>query len=170
MKNIILIGFMGSGKTSFGKWLCNHTGMSFIDTDEEIVKLENRSINDIFATDGEEYFRDLETKLLESLLSVDNSIISMGGGTPIREQNGELLKKLGTVVYLRTTVSTLCKRLSRDKSRPLLAGGNLREKITSLMDKREHIYVQRADVIIDTDNKRFEDIYEGIKAYEDSCN
>lgn len=167
--NYVLIGFMGSGKTSFGKWLCKKTGRKFIDTDEEIVREQQRSINDIFATDGEEYFRKLETELLKKLIFSENCVISMGGGTPVSENNRQLLKELGQVIYLRTSVDTLCERLKKDTTRPLLAGGNIREKITGLMDKREAIYEARADFIIDTDKKKFEEMYEEIKnAY--SCN
>lgn len=171
MKNIILIGFMGSGKTSFGKWICNHYSMDFVDTDEEIVRLENRTINEIFEVEGEEYFRNAETRLLSNMVgTINNHVISMGGGTPIRDINADFLKKLGTVVYLRTTVDTLCKRLANDTTRPLLAGGNLRDKIISLMDKREAVYEKRADLIVDTDELSFEQMYERIKEYENSCN
>lgn len=167
--NYVLIGFMGSGKTSFGKWLCKKTGRKFIDTDEEIVREQQRSINDIFATDGEEYFRKLETELLKELIFSENCVISMGGGTPVSENNRPLLKELGQVIYLRTSVDTLCERLKKDTTRPLLAGGDIREKITGLMGKRESIYEARADLIIDTDKKKFEEMYEEIKnAY--SCN
>lgn len=161
--NIILIGFMGSGKTSFGKWISKNKAMTFLDTDECIVKRQKRSINEIFAKEGEEYFRDLETNLIKEMVSnIDNTVISVGGGLAVREENRVMLKQLGTVVYLRTGIDELVKRLSADTTRPLLKGGDLRNKIESLMDKREALYLDAADVIVDTDNRQFKDMYESI--------
>ena len=170
--NIILIGFMGSGKTTFGRWLERHQGMKLVDTDEYIVDREKRTINDIFASDGEAYFRGLETKALKELADshMENMVISVGGGLPMRSGNGALMRELGTVVYLRAGIETLEKRLFHDKTRPLLAGGNLHEKIESLMGQRSGTYEERADLIIDTDNLTFEMMYERIKEYENSGN
>lgn len=170
--NIILIGFMGSGKTTFGRWLEKHHGMKLVDTDEYIVKREQRTINDIFATEGEEYFRGLETEALKALSDIEegNMVISAGGGLPLRSVNGTLLHELGTVIYLRAKTETLEKRLAHDKARPLLAGSNLHDRIEELMRQRSGIYEQRADLIIDTDDLTFEKMYERIKEYENSCN
>lgn len=170
--NLILIGFMGSGKSTLGRYLNKTKNRGFLDTDEYIEKEQQRSISDIFATDGEEAFRDMETKLIKKLL-IDNyrdTVFGLGGGMPIREENGELLKQLGTVVYLRATVDTLVGRLSGDDKRPLLKGGDLREKIENLMAKRAAIYEKRADLIIDTDDLELDDVYERICEYENSCN
>lgn len=171
-KNIILIGFMGCGKTTFGKWIEQNRTRRFIDTDDFIVEHQKCSINDIFAEHGEEYFRNLETDCLRRLLSekISDTVISVGGGLPLREENGRLLKKLGTVVYLRARVDTLVKRLSHDNTRPLLAGGNVEQKITELMQKRADIYETRADIIIDTDDGSFEKMFERIAHYENTCN
>ena len=160
-KNIILIGFMGCGKTTFGKWIEQNRTRKFIDTDDFIVEHQKCSINDIFAEHGEEYFRNLETDCLRELISekLSDTVISVGGGLPLREENGRLLRELGMVVYLRARVDTLVKRLSHDKTRPLLAGGNLREKIESLMAAREALYKEAADIIVKTDDRRFEDMY-----------
>lgn len=170
--NIILIGFMGSGKTTFGGWLEKTEGKARVDTDEYIVAREGRSINDIFETEGEEYFRKLETEVLREFADrgMDNTVISAGGGLPVREENGVLLKKLGSVVYLRAETDTLVKRLKADRTRPLLRGGNLRQRIEKLMEQREEIYKQRADLILDTDRLTFEEMYERIVEYENSCN
>lgn len=173
--NIILIGFMGSGKTTFGKWIEKNQGMQLIDTDSLIVEQQDMSINDIFAQHGEEYFRKLETECLEELnrKHVQNAVVSVGGGLPLRDVNGELLHKLGIVVYLRAGVDTLVKRLSHDSSRPLLAGGDMEAKIKRLMGEREGIYEKRADLIIDTDNLSFEKMHERIRRsiiYENTCN
>ena len=170
--NIILIGFMGSGKTTFGRWIEKNHGMKLIDTDSLIAEQEKKSINDIFAEHGEEYFRNLETECVRALneQNTSNTVVSVGGGLPLCEVNGEELRRLGTVVYLRARVDTLVKRLSHDKSRPLLAGGNVEAKIKDLMSRRASIYEERADLIIDTDDMSFERMYGRIKEYEDSCN
>ena len=166
--NIILIGFMGSGKTSFGRYLNHNRNFGFIDTDEFIEKQEGRSINEIFSTDGEEAFRDMDSKLIK-LLSLD-TVIGVGGGLPIREENGKLLKQLGTVIYLRASVDTLVSRLSGDTKRPLLKGGDLREKIQTLMAKRADIYEERADIIVDTDDCTLQSLYERLMNDENFSN
>lgn len=160
--NIILIGFMGAGKTSFGKWLAKEKGIEFVDTDDMIVKLHGLSIPEIFETRGEEVFRDMETELLKTLVSEkkNNMVISVGGGLPVRGQNRELLRKLGMVVYLRAAVDTLCERLKGDTHRPLLQGGDVRERILALMEKRAALYEEGAALIIDTDGETYESIYE----------
>ncbi len=164
-KNIILIGFMGCGKTTCGKWIANNKPFDFIDTDQYIVDKERRSINEIFDHEGEPYFRRLETIVLKELLvskDVRQKVFSVGGGLPITKENRPLLKQLGYVVYLRTSIDELVKRLNKDTQRPLLAGGNVRDKIISLMEKRKDIYEQIADKIIDTDGKDIKHIYEEI--------
>ena len=163
MNNIVLIGFMGCGKTTFGKWIAKHHGMDFIDKDDYIESVQKRSINEIFADQGEEYFRDLETQTIKKLAeSVNNSVISVGGGLPVRECNRALLKKLGKVVFLDTSIDELEKRLSNDTRRPLLAGGKVRDKIEALMRARKDIYESTADCIITTDNQSFEAMYDNI--------
>lgn len=154
---------MGCGKTTFGKWITNNYNMEFIDTDEYIESKEQRKISDIFASEGEEFFRKLETQAIKDLSdSVNNTVISVGGGLPVRECNREILKKLGKVVYLETSIDELERRLKNDTKRPLLAGGNVREKIESLMRAREDIYISVADCIVKTDNKSFKQMYEEI--------
>ena len=165
MKNIILIGFMGSGKSTVGKFVANNNNMKQIDTDWYIESKQNRKISEIFETDGEEAFRRMETDCIKELLkNVDNKyIVSVGGGLPMKEENRGLLHQLGTIVYLKAEISTLEKRLSGDKKRPLLQGGELHDKIASLMEKRESVYEELADIIVQTDNKSFEDIENEIK-------
>ncbi len=171
-KNIILIGFMGSGKTTFGKWISTSKGFDMIDTDDYIVEKEGRSINDIFTQQGEPYFRSLETAVIKELIdkNIYNTVFSVGGGLPVKEENGDLLRGLGTVVYLKAGEDELVRRLNGDKSRPLLQGGDLRERIRGLMEARADIYEARADLIIETEGLSFEEMYERICAYEDSCN
>lgn len=165
MNNIILIGFMGSGKTTFGKWIARNKNMAFCDTDEYIVKREQTSINDIFAKKGEQYFRNLETEVIKELTgSLTNTVISVGGGLPLKEENRVLLRELGTVVYLRTSQEELVRRLEHDTTRPLLAGGNVKEKIAALMEARQEYYLSAADVIADTGGGDFEKMYQKICA------
>ncbi len=152
MRNIVLLGFMGCGKTTLGRFISNSKGFEFVDTDDMIVEKEGRSINDIFATEGEAYFRQLETDVIKGMIgSVSNTVISVGGGLPVKEENRALLRELGLCVYLRTSKAELVRRLKGDKSRPLLAGGDVEKKIDDLMSKRKDIYESTAELIVDTD-------------------
>jgi len=128
MNSIILTGFMGSGKSTVGKALSEKTGFTFIDMDDEIVKREGRSINDIFKDDGEEYFRNLETSLLKEYAASDEKIIlSTGGGVILREENVMLLKKIGKIFFLQADTDELIRRLSGDTTRPLLKSSSKEE-------------------------------------------
>lgn len=159
MKHIILIGFMGAGKTSVGRRLARHLELEFTDTDDMIVSEQGMPVNRIFSEYGEPYFRGLETKTLEKLLQEERQmVVSVGGGLPMTPANRPLLKQLGSVVYLSAEVDTLMERLKKDTSRPLLKGGNLREKITGLMNARAATYEEIADVCIHTDRKSFSEI------------
>ena len=154
MKNIVLMGFMGTGKTTVGKRLAKALSCEFIDTDERIEKEQGRKISDIFAEDGEQAFRDMETDLLKRLQdSKDAFVLSIGGGMPVREENRALLRKIGTVVYLKTSKEEIIRRVSGDTNRPLLQGGVLEEKVTSLMNAREQIYMETAHREVVTDGK-----------------
>lgn len=155
MRRLVLMGFMGAGKTTVGKCLGKMLSCEFIDTDQQIEREQGRKISDIFAEDGEEAFRDMETSLLERLQGrEDDFVLSVGGGIPVREKNRALLRGLGTVIYLKTSKEEIVKRVSGDKNRPLLQGGALEEKVTSLMNAREGIYVETAHAEVVTDGKR----------------
>lgn len=163
MENIILIGFMGCGKTSVGIKLSYHMRRPMLDTDKLIEKDEGRTISEIFETDGEGCFRDLETQCLKKLIATaDKQIISVGGGLPVREENHALLKELGTVVYLRAMAETIYERVKHDTTRPLLQGDDPKQKIRSLMEQRAAVYEKAADIIIDVDGKDFDDITDEI--------
>lgn len=151
--NIILIGFMGSGKTSVGKSLANTIDYIFRDTDDMIESKQNMAISKIFEDHGEEHFRDLETDLLLSLKdNLTKTVLSTGGGMPIRDTNVKLLGHMGKIIYLRASQSTIIERVSRDATRPLLKGGDLKESVERLLSQRASIYKHSADIIIDTDN------------------
>lgn len=147
MNNLILCGFMGSGKTTLAKRLAEHFGMELIDTDAEIEKRENRSIADIFATDGEACFRAKETELIKELSARDNLVIALGGGLAVNEKNHPYLKS-GRVILLDCGIEETLKRIEGDKSRPLTANG--REDIISRYNFRRPIYEAVADIIIDS--------------------
>ena len=162
--NIVLIGFMGSGKTTVGIRLSYKWKRPFLDTDKLIECREGRTISEIFAAEGEEYFRALETELLKELsLKIHNQILSVGGGTPLREENRNFLKQIGTVVYLRVRPQTVYERLKGDTTRPLLQVEDPLSKITELLDKRWRLYEEAADLIIDVDDMDMDGILERIK-------
>lgn len=166
MDNIILIGFMGCGKTTVGLKLSYRLRRTVIDTDKEIEREEKRAISDIFAADGEGYFRDKETDCLRKLLgSVSNQIISVGGGLPLREENRTLLHELGQVFYLRASAETIYERVGHDKTRPLLQGDDPKSKIRTMLKARDGCYTEAADVVIDVDGKGFEQILCEIEQY-----
>lgn len=159
MDNIILIGFMGSGKTSLGKQLARARKCCFYDTDHMIEQKYNKTISQIFKEQGEEYFRLLETAMLEQLLSKNECfVLSVGGGLPIRPENHEYLKKIGKIIYLNPSKEVLIGRLRGDKNRPLLKGNDLEKKIDLLMNERKEVYETLANQIIDTDGMSFEEI------------
>ena len=126
---------MGSGKSTVGKALSEKAGFTFVDMDDEIVKREGRSINDIFKDDGEEYFRNLETSLLKEYAASDDKIIlSTGGGVILREENVMLLKKIGKIFFLQADTEELIRRLSGDTTRPLLKSSS-EEELRSRIEK-----------------------------------
>lgn len=164
MHNIILIGFMGAGKTTVGQALAKALSMKFADTDELIAAEEGRSIPAIFAEEGEAYFRDLETALLERLLGTwENTVFSVGGGMPVREENRALLKALGTVVFLTAEKETILLRVQADGSRPMLNGSDLSARVDALMTARKSLYEDAAQLQISTDGKEIGQIAEEIK-------
>ncbi|MBQ7707017.1 MAG: shikimate kinase [Lachnospiraceae bacterium] len=150
---IILIGFMGSGKSSVGRVLARKLGYKLVDSDKYIEKQEGKSINDIFKEYGEQSFRDMETEFLKSLLTSDEKIIlSTGGGMPCHNNNAVLLKEIGFSVYLAASPSVIYERVKYDTGRPLLKVDDKLGKITSLLAERENYYKESADRVIDTDN------------------
>ena len=162
-RNIVLIGFMGSGKTTVGIRLSYRLRRSIEDTDKLIERREKRTIRDIFDRDGEECFRTLETELLrEAVVKMKNQIVSVGGGTPVKEENRELLKQLGTVIYFRVKPETVCDRLKNDTTRPLLQCENPLERITELMEQRKEAYESCADIIIDVDELSMQQVVDKV--------
>jgi len=149
--NIILIGFMGAGKSTVGRELERLGGLCLIDLDSMIVQLVGRSIPEIFAADGEERFRDYETASLHSLVGVHRTVISTGGGIIGREENWKVMHRLGPIVYLRAAWVTLRKRLAGSQGRPLADAGLEMRKVEELWRDRLPLYEQ-ADISVDTDD------------------
>ena len=161
--NIILIGFMGCGKTSVGIKLSYQMKRTMIDTDKWIEQRQKMTVSEIFESFGEEAFRKMETECLQKLIgSADRQIISVGGGLPMREENHKLLKELGKVFYLRVTPEAVYERLKNDTTRPLLQVDDPKERIRTLLCKREPIYEACADVVVDVSEQSFDEIIKQI--------
>lgn len=161
--NIILIGYMGCGKTTLGKKISYRERIALLDTDKRIEQKQKKTINEIFDEDGEGAFRQMETDCLKEILAYsDRYVISVGGGLPMKEENRALMKQLGTVVYLKATPDTIYSRLKNDMTRPLLRGDNPQEKIKSMIEMRNPYYEEAADYIIHVDDKGFDTIIQEI--------
>jgi len=161
---LVLIGFMGSGKSTIGRKLHDQLGYQLIDTDQLIEERQHKSIPQIFADEGEAFFRDLESALLRELAAspATNRIISTGGGIVLRDENRRLLQELGYVVWLRTPGSEILKRTSRNSNRPLLQTENPQAAIEAMLAEREPIYRETAHLEIDTGNLNIDEACAGI--------
>lgn len=151
--NIVLIGFMGSGKSTISEFLKTAFAMDVIEMDQIIAEREGMSISDIFEVYGEQYFRDLETNLLIEMQSRTNVVISCGGGTPMRECNVVEMKKNGRVVLLTAKPETILDRVKDSHDRPLIENNKTVSFIAELMEKRREKYEVAADIVIETDGK-----------------
>jgi len=151
-RNIFLIGFMGTGKTTVANMLSIITGKTIIDMDEEIVKKSGMSINEIFEKYGEEKFRDIETEVCKECSNKNGGIISCGGGAVLRSENVNEMKKNGDIFLLRATPETVYERVKDSNERPILNENMSIDYISMLMNKRRDIYEECANVKIDTDN------------------
>ena len=148
--NIVLVGFMGSGKSSIGRMVATLLGFQFVDTDRIIVERAGMEIPDLFAREGESAFRDLETSALNSLGHLARCVIATGGGAILREQNRALLRDLGFVVGLTVSEEKILERVSRNARRPLLQTANPRETITRMLAERRPFYEEAAQFTLDT--------------------
>lgn len=165
-KNIVLIGFMGCGKSTVGRKLADALSYEFMDADEVIEKEYGKSISRMFEEDGEEFFRNAETELLKKLeTQADGIVLATGGGMPMREQNVVSLKKIGTVVFLFTEIETILSRLQKDTGRPLADGEDREKRLRMLYEKRLPVYREAADVCLDTEGKSFFGMIEEIKNF-----
>lgn len=160
VKTIYLIGFMGSGKTTIGKAL----GVSFkfpvLDTDIEISRSTEKTISEIFEAEGEDYFRELETECLRKLPIYDY-IITTGGGMVLRKENRSWMKEKGIVVFLDATPEEILRRLEDDQTRPLLSGDK-KSKVSKILEARKSLYLEAADLIVETTGKSIDSIVDEI--------
>jgi len=151
VSHVLLIGFMGSGKSTVGRLIADQLGLPFIDLDEHIVAEAGMSIAEIFDRGGEGAFRDLETAALRDLATAPDSVVACGGGVVVRDENRALLKLLGRAVYLRVSAGESLARIGDTSTRPLLAGPGATLAATSLLAARESLYAAVADFVVQTE-------------------
>ena len=152
MKNIILTGFMGTGKTEVGRILSKKMGRRLVDVDGMIEDEQKMTVSDIFREFGEQRFRDLEADAVRRLSEMSNLLISTGGGVVLREENLESLRKNGTVICLTASPETILKRVCSNSDRPLLQVDDPLARIKELVETRRKYY-ERSDMVIDTEDR-----------------
>ena len=158
-KKIVLVGPMGSGKTTIGRRLARELNQDFFDTDHEIIDKTGVTIDHIFDIEGEKGFRERESKILENLCQMSNIILATGGGIVIVPKNRKILKNAGLVVYLYSSVDQLLMRTAKSKTRPLLENSTDRKKtITELIKVRDVYYREVASLVIDTTGKKLHEV------------
>ena len=150
--NIFLVGLMGTGKTTIGQHIARELGLVFYDTDAAIVKKTGADINWIFDLEGEEGFRERESKVVEELTKLDHIVLATGGGTIVRPDNRQHLRDNGMVIYLQATIDKLLVRTEKSNHRPLLNTNDKRATYEKLLVQRHPLYSEIADLTYDTDN------------------
>lgn len=163
-RNIILVGFMGSGKSTIGRELGKLLSYPLIDTDSQIEELEKISVSDIFSLKGEDYFRNCETQAVEQLIESEftHHIIATGGGLPVKAENRPLLRKLGYVVWLDANTDTILERTSRNTNRPLLQTEDPRATVEKMLAKRNSIYREVSHLRLQTSGLSIAETAHGI--------
>ena len=151
-KNIVLCGFMGCGKSTIGNLLSKKTGMSFIDLDKYIEQKENKTVAEIFADNGEDYFRQLERDASKELSQKKSLVIATGGGTLTFQENVDAFKTSGKIVLLDVPVEVVSERLQGDTTRPLLNRPDKEQAMRELYEKRMPLYQNAADIIVNAAN------------------
>lgn len=155
---IFLIGFMGAGKSTIAECLRQNYGRRVVEMDQRIEEQEQMAISKIFEEKGEDYFRGLETKLLQELQGQNNLVVSCGGGVPLRTCNVEVMRKSGYVIFLTAKPETIYQRVKNSHNRPLLENNKNIPFITSLMEERRRWYEAAADYLVATDHRTAEEI------------
>lgn len=149
-RNVILIGFMGTGKSAVGRALADTLGYDFVDCDEWIEKRAGKRVSQIFDEDGEPEFRRIESEVIADLPKLKRTVVATGGGAPLRPENMAAMKRAGLVICLTASPEEIYQRVKHDTSRPLLAeAGDLRRRIKELLAQRKSAY-EKADVVLDT--------------------
>lgn len=162
LSNLFLIGPMGVGKTTIGKRLAKVLGLDFIDSDHEVEERTGVQIPVIFDIEGETGFRKRETEVLSDLTSLTGIVLATGGGVVLDQENRENLKQNGFVIYLTADVDHILNRISRDTKRPLLQNDDPRGTLISIMEEREPLYNEVADLKIDTTRINIKEIIDKI--------
>ena len=164
MQNIVLIGFMGSGKSTIGREIHKNLGYHLVDTDHLIEEREGMSIPEIFEKKGEAAFREMETDILRQMIhqKTNHHIISTGGGMPANPENQVILKQLGFVIWLSCSVEDIYRRTSRSANRPLLDCNDPQAVIRKLLNKRAPIYKEASHIKINTSKLDYNEILCGI--------
>ena len=163
INNIILVGPMGSGKTTIGRRLSERLNLDFFDSDHEIVNTTGVSIDHIFDVEGEKGFRTRESDVLKKLFSMPNIVLATGGGAVILKENRELMKKASSIIYLSSSVDQILRRTAKSKTRPLLEKSNNRRKtITDIVEARDSLYREVSTHIIDTNGKKLNEVVDEI--------
>jgi len=162
--NIVLIGFMGSGKTSIGRLIAQRLGFQFVDTDAIVMERVGMQVAEIFAKHGEAWFREQESAALRSLGIVQRAVVSTGGGILLRPENRELLRALGFVVWLTASEDVIFERVSRNKKRPLLQTADPRATIHELLERRRPLYEGAAQFTLDSSHLAHEAAADAVMA------
>lgn len=160
-QNIILTGFMGTGKSEIGRILSKKLGLKLIDVDSEIEARQKMTITEIFKQCGEQGFRDIESEVIKTIADKENAVISTGGGAVLRQENIDHLRKKGIIICLMASPETILQRTGRNKDRPLLQVENPLQKIKELIEFRKPYY-EKADLMIDTEGKNPREIADEI--------
>jgi shikimate kinase len=159
LNNIILVGPMGSGKTTIGRRLSEVLSLDFFDSDHEIIDTTGVSIDHIFDVEGEKGFRARETDVLKKLCHMHSIVLATGGGAVLLEENRELMKQVGLVVYLSSSVDQIRRRTAKSKTRPLLEKStNRRKTIADIVEARDPLYKEVASIIINTNGKKLNEV------------
>lgn len=156
-KPIVLVGMMGSGKSHVGRLLAKRLNRSFYDADKILEEEQGRSISDIFSSDGESAFREMEADLIERLMQKNDAVISTGGGAVVTPSVLSNVKEQSISVWLQTSVDKIIPRVINDKNRPLLQCGDPKSKLNALMDVREPLYAQ-ADIHITNEDIEVDEV------------
>ena len=163
-KNISLIGFMGSGKSTVGKILAKRLGLLFIDLDRVIELDQEKEIRDIFRIYGEKYFRELETKVIKKIYKNKNCVFACGGGVVERKENMDIIRENSKVVYLNISAGNAFSRLKEVKDRPLIDVENKEKTIEKMIKERDVLYRKYAHIIVDNYNDNPEQTSDNILA------
>lgn len=167
-KSIVLIGMMGAGKSSVGRCLQSRTGLARFDTDEAVAQHFRLTIPEIFEQFGEAKFRDAETEMLRNFSPPKPAVVITGGGAVLRQENADLLRRLGIVIWLEADEGTLFERATRRGNRPLLRAENPRARLEALLAERTPLYEKAADLRIDTSQLSHDEVADWIlKQIED---